>query len=81
MSIENPFNLPPHLVGMTQAKRDAMKLYGGKNGSVTFEKTFPSGLYVVTLRDTKGDVADKARCDDYRMAREHIRAFRKIAKA
>jgi len=24
MSIENPFNLPPHLVGMTQAKWDAM---------------------------------------------------------
>ena len=58
-----------------------MKIYEGKNGSVTLEKVFPSGLYVVVLRDTKGDVADKVRCDDYRMAKDYLRAFRKIAKA
>lgn len=58
-----------------------MKLYEGKNGSVTFEKALPSGLYVVTLRDTKGNVADKVRCDDYHMAKDYLRAFRKTAKA
>lgn len=57
-----------------------MKIYEGKDGArVVFEKT--GALYVVTLRNSRGEVSDKMRCDDYRMACEYRRAFLKIARA
>lgn len=36
-------------------------------------------LYTVILRTPGGDVQDKTRCDDYRMAREYYAAFKRIA--
>jgi len=57
-----------------------MKIYEGKNGAyVTFEKCF--ALWVVLLRDRAGEVADKIRCDDYRMACDYRKAFLKLARA
>ena len=56
-----------------------MTIYNGKNGAyVTFEKT--GALWTVQLRDGRGDVADKVRCDCYRMACEYRRAFIAIAR-
>lgn len=55
------------------------KIYDYKRASVTFEKTFPSGMYIVTLRKN-GEVNDKIRCDDYKEARAYCASFRKIAK-
>lgn len=53
-----------------------------KNGwSVSFERLFPSGMYMTIVRDGRGEVHDKMRCDDYRTAREYHRAFKAIAKA
>lgn len=55
------------------------KLY--KNGaSVTFEKLHPSGMYLVQLRAPSGDLHDKIRVDEYRMACEYYRAFQRIAR-
>jgi len=56
-----------------------MRIYDYKNGHVTFEKTFPSGMYVITLR-VHGEVKDKVKCDDYQNARAYCRSFQKIAK-
>lgn len=56
-----------------------MKIYEGKGGAyVTFEKT--GALWAVTLRDGSGNVADKVRCDEYRMAVDYRSAFLKIAR-
>lgn len=38
-------------------------------------------MYVVIVRNARGDVHDKMRCDDYRGALEYYRAFNAIAKA
>ncbi len=58
-----------------------MKIKEYKSGArVTFEKTFPSGMYIVLLRNPQGDVHDKIKCDDYDNAREYYRAFCAIAK-
>ena len=57
-----------------------MKIKTFKNGYTTFEKTTPSGMYVVKVY--KGDnLHDKVRCDDYKTAREYLTAFNKIASA
>lgn len=57
-----------------------MKIYEGKYGqSVTFERF--GAWWVVQLRDSRGEVADKMRCDDYRMAVEYRKAFIRIARA
>ena len=41
-----------------------------------------SGLwYSAIVRTPSGDLHDKMRCDDYRMALEYYRAFKAIAKA
>lgn len=37
--------------------------------------------YLVNVRDAAGNVYDKTRCDDYRMALDYFRAFNSIAKA
>lgn len=58
-----------------------MKLYSYKHGDVLVEWLFPSGMYLIQLRDTAGELIDKIRCEDYRTAMEYKRAFAKIAKA
>ncbi|QSY98566.1 hypothetical protein J2J97_32190 (plasmid) [Rhizobium bangladeshense] len=57
-----------------------MKIYLGRNGAyVSFEKV---GMWWhVTLRGSSGEVADKVRCDEYRLAVEYRSAFLKIARA
>lgn len=54
-----------------------MKLYS--NGwHAMLEK---SGVwYSAIVRNARGDVHDKVRCDDYRMALDYYRAFSRIAK-
>ena len=56
-----------------------MKIKTYKNDwTVTLEKW---GLfYVVIVRNAKGDVHDKVRCDDYSNARCYWRVFNSIAK-
>ena len=49
-------------------------------GSVTMEKLFPSGMYLVILYDYQGLIHDKVRCDSYRTACEYKKAFRAIAR-
>lgn len=58
-----------------------MKIKLFKNGaSVSQEKTFPSGFYIVTLRNPAGDIADKVKTDTYQDAIEYKRAFNAIAR-
>ena len=57
--------------------RPKYKLY--RNGWFTvMEKNGP--LYSAIVRNARGDVHDKVRCDDYRMALDYYRAFSRIAK-
>lgn len=57
-----------------------MQIYEGKGGRyVTFEKT--GSLWVVMLRSGAGEVMDKVRCDEHRLAVEYRKAFLKAAKA
>ncbi len=52
-----------------------------KNGaSVSFEKSFPYGLYTVTIRAPDGCTHRRIRTDDYQAALEYQGAFRAIAK-
>jgi hypothetical protein len=37
--------------------------------------------YCVQVRNAAGDIHDKVRCDDYRMALDYWRAFNAIARA
>lgn len=58
-----------------------MKISTLKNGAiVTFEKTFPSGMYIVILRVPNGEIYDKVRTDDYQSALTFKRAFLAVAK-
>lgn len=54
------------------------KLY--KNNACTFFERLSSGLWAVTLRAPSGELADKVRCDDYRMALDYWRAFNAQAR-
>lgn len=56
------------------------KHYSYKHGDVFLERLFPSGMYLVYLRDSAGEMVDKVRCDSYRTALEYKRAFALIAK-
>ncbi len=57
-----------------------MKIYEGRDGKyVTFERS--GQWWNVQLRTGSGDLADKVRCDDYRLAVEYRKAFIKIARA
>jgi hypothetical protein len=38
-------------------------------------------MYEVNVRDARGDIHDKMRCDDYQTACQYYRAFNAIAKA
>lgn len=54
-----------------------MRFY--KNGWETFfEKA--GNWYCVDVRNSAGELHDKVRCDDYRMALDYWRAFNAIAK-
>ena len=58
---------------------EKMELKHYKNGHTTFERLFPSGYYDVRVY-IGTELHDKIRCDDYRLAREYLRSFNKIAK-
>lgn len=52
-----------------------------KNGAtVAMEKIFPSGEWLVQLRAPSGELFDKIRCDEYRVALTFRKAFNAIAK-
>jgi len=52
-----------------------------KNGALAYmEKLFPSGLYLVYVRNSAGEIIDKTRVDDYRMAMDYYKAFCLVAK-
>jgi hypothetical protein len=56
-----------------------MRIKEYKNGYVTFEKLFPSGMYLVQCY--KGsELFDKIRCDSYKAAMEYYKAFSRVAK-
>ena len=58
-----------------------MKVTTAKSGAyTTMEKLFPSGMYLVKLYRSSGELADKVRCDDYRNACDYKRSFDKIAR-
>lgn len=58
-----------------------MKIKQFNNGAyTTFERTAPSGLYMVQVRSASGNLIDKVRCDDYREALSYLRSFNAIAK-
>jgi len=57
-----------------------MKIKEQKNGNyTTFERTFPSGYYIVKLYK-RGELADKIMTDTYQSARDYLRSFNLIAK-
>jgi len=57
-----------------------MKITEQKNGNyTTFERTFPSGYYLVKLYQ-RGELTDKIMSDDYKDARAYLASFNKIAK-
>ena len=57
-----------------------MKITEQKNGNyTTFERTFPSGYYIVKLYK-RGELDDKIMTDTYRAARDYLRSFNLIAK-
>lgn len=49
------------------------------NGYTTFERLFPSGMYLVQVY-IRGEMHDKIRCDDYRSALDYLKCFNQIAK-
>lgn len=49
------------------------------NGYATFERLFPSGMYLVQCY-IGTELHDKIRCDDYHAALDYYRAFTSIAK-
>lgn len=58
-----------------------MKIKQFSNGACTmFERTTPSGMYIVQIRKPSGELMDKVRCDDYRNALAYLRSFNAIAK-
>ena len=56
-----------------------MKIKEYRNGYATFEKLFPSGMYLVQCY-VGTELHDKIRCDDYRTALDYFRSFSLIAK-
>ena len=51
-----------------------MKIWSFKSDAyVTLDRVSPSGMYIVTVRNSSGDVHDKIKCDDRRMALEYVK--------
>lgn len=52
-----------------------------KNGAyASFEKLFPSGMYLVQAKQPSGTVIDRMRCDTYSDAMAYWKAFKAVAK-
>lgn len=49
------------------------------NATVTMEKLFPSGMYVIRLR-VGGKLTEKVRCESYGNSMDHFRRFCVIAE-
>lgn len=80
--LTNPF--PFNMYHIRRKRRETVmpKNFESKSGwSVSIEKLFPSGMYLVELRNSVGDLHDKIRCDDYRLACDYFKSFKAIAKA
>lgn len=57
-----------------------MKITEQKSGAWTVFEKLASGLYLVKLYASNGELRDKVRCDDYRQARAYLKSFNLIAK-
>ena len=69
-----------HRAGKGDANRGrVVKIKTYPNGYTTFERLFPSGMYLVQVY-RGAELHDKVRCDDYGMARQYLKAFNAIAK-
>ena len=56
-----------------------MRIKEFKNGwTASLDKA--GSMYVAIVRNARGDIHDKMRCDDYRDACDYYRAFSAIAK-
>ena len=75
-----PVAISRHSLNSNHPKEQTLKLYSYQHGDVLVEKLSPSGMYLVQLRSASGELQDKVRCDDYRMAMTYKRAFMAIAK-
>ena len=56
------------------------KITEHKTGAWTVFEKLPSGMYMVKLYASNGDLRDKVRCDDYANARSYLKSFNLIAK-
>ena len=57
-----------------------MKIYTENNGYVLHDVCNHNGMHTITLQDSADNILDKIRVDTASMARDYVRAFRKIAK-
>ena len=57
-----------------------MKIKTFANAYTVFERVFPSGMYLVKLY-IGDNLSDKILTDEYKSAREYLRAFNAIAKS
>ena len=65
---------------MSEYKKSDGKVFVAKSGAWTmFAKV--GGLYECKVYNAVGGLLDKVRCDDYRMALDYLRSFKKIAQA
>jgi len=58
--------------------KDKITVY--KSGALAFMRRCGIG-YETFARNPAGEIVEKMRCDDYRMALEYYRAFKRIAKS
>jgi hypothetical protein len=56
-----------------------MRMATFKNGHATFERLIPSGYYLIRVY-IGSELYDKVRCDDYRMALDYWKSFKKLAR-
>ena len=56
-----------------------MRVATFRNGHATFERLSPSGYYLVQVY-IGSELHDKVRCDDYRMALDYWKSFKKLAR-
>lgn len=51
-----------------------------KNGWTAFFSPLPNGWFETYIRDARGDLHDRIRCDTRRDAMDYYKAFQSIAK-
>lgn len=56
-----------------------MRIATFKNGHATFERLSPSGYYLIQVY-IGSELHDKVRCDDYQMALDYWKSFKKLAR-